>query len=154
MKLAGDNPKADYGERTAADDRARGAAKANVFTRIDMALLPPPHPPTPPPPPRAALARRAYIPVEIMLHDEVVSVSTSDKVSMVAQRCGALVILCTQNPRPQNPARWHSRVVHEPPEKERHYFRRSGFSPRRFAFDHVGRMYRSLIPAACAAWVG
>jgi squalene-hopene/tetraprenyl-beta-curcumene cyclase len=60
-----------------------------------------------------------------------------------------LFILCTRKPKAENPRNIGIRELFTtPPEKERHYFKRSGMLAKAFLlFDHVGRMIDPLIPA-------
>jgi squalene-hopene/tetraprenyl-beta-curcumene cyclase len=60
-----------------------------------------------------------------------------------------LFILCTRKPVAKNPRKVHIRELFTtPPEKERDYFRRSGFLAKAFlAADRLGRMIDPLIPA-------
>jgi squalene-hopene/tetraprenyl-beta-curcumene cyclase len=60
-----------------------------------------------------------------------------------------LFILCTRKPKAKNPRNIGiGELFTTPPEKERHYFKRSGMLAKAFlVFDHVGRMIDPLIPA-------
>jgi len=81
---------------------------------------------------RIALARRAYIPVEIMLLPRWFPFHL-DKAPLVAHGHGSLFILCTRKPVAKNPRKVHIRELFTtPPEKERDYFRRSGFLAKAF----------------------
>jgi squalene-hopene/tetraprenyl-beta-curcumene cyclase len=153
LKLAGDSPQAQHMVRAQAAILERGgAARANVFTRITLALF-------------GQLPWRGvpYIPVEIMLLPgwfpfHLDRVSYWSRTVMVP-----LLILCTRKPMARNPRNVHIRELFTtPPEEERHYFRRSGFLAHAFlALDRLGRMIDPLIPTAlreratrrAAAWM-
>jgi squalene-hopene/tetraprenyl-beta-curcumene cyclase len=143
LKLAGDSTQAPHMERARAAILERGgAARANVFTRIALALF-------------GQLPWRGvpYIPVEIMLLPRwfpfhIDRVSYWSRAVMVP-----LLILCTRKPLAKNPRNVDIRELFTtPPEEERHYFygrgRRAGFLARAFlALDRLGRMIDPLIPA-------
>jgi squalene-hopene/tetraprenyl-beta-curcumene cyclase len=139
LKLAGDDCQAPHMAKARAAILARGgAARANVFTRIALALF-------------GELPWRGipYIPVEIMLLPKwfpfhINKVSYWSRAVMVP-----LFILCTRKPKAKNPRNIGIRELFTtPPEKERHYFQRSGMLAKAFLlFDHVGRMIDPLIPA-------
>ncbi len=139
LKLAGDRADAPHMARArAAILRQGGAAGANVFTRIALALF-------------GQLPWRGvpYIPVEIMLlprwfpfHLE--KVAYWSRTVMVP-----LFILCTRKPVAKNPRSVHIRELFTtPPEQERDYFRRKGLLAKVFlAVDRLGRLLDPLIPA-------
>ncbi len=139
LKLAGDDLHAPHMQKARTAILARGgAARANVFTRIALALF-------------GELPWRGvpYIPVEIMLLPKwfpfhIGRVSYWSRTVMVP-----LFILCTRKPKAKNPRNIGIRELFTtPPEKERHYFHRSGLLTKAFLlFDHVGRMIDPLIPA-------
>ncbi|MDP9008131.1 MAG: squalene--hopene cyclase [Pseudomonadota bacterium] len=139
LKLAGDECQAPHMVKARAAILARGgAAKANVFTRIALALF-------------GELPWRGvpYIPVEIMLLPKWFPFHI-DKVSYWSRTVMVpLFILCTRKPKAKNPRKVGIRELFTtPPEKERHYFQRSGMLAKAFLlFDHVGRMIDPLIPA-------
>jgi squalene-hopene/tetraprenyl-beta-curcumene cyclase len=139
LKLAGDEINAPHMAKARAAILARGgAARANVFTRIALALF-------------GELPWRGvpYIPVEIMLLPKWFPFHI-DKVSYWSRTVMVpLFILCTRKPKAKNPRNIGIRELFTtPPEKERHYFRRSGMLAKAFLlFDHVGRMIDPLIPA-------
>src|SRR5271154_4414767 len=91
-----------------------GAARANVFTRIALALF-------------GQIPWRAapYMPVEIMLLPKWFFFHL-DKVSYWSRTVMVpLLILCTRKPVAKNPRNVHIRELFTtPPEKERNYFRR------------------------------
>jgi squalene-hopene/tetraprenyl-beta-curcumene cyclase len=144
LKLAGDSPDAPHMQRArAAILEKGGAARANVFTRIALALF-------------GQLPWRGvpYIPVEIMLLPRwfpfhIDRVSYWSRAVMVP-----LLILCTLKPMANNPRGVHIRELFAtPPDEERHYFygpgRRASFLALLFlALDRLGRMIDPLIPSA------
>ena len=93
-----------------------GAARANVFTRITLALF-------------GQVPWRAvpYIPVEIMLLPRWFPFHL-DKVSYWSRTVMVpLFILCTCRPRAKNPRNVDiAELFTTPPEQERHYFRTPG----------------------------
>jgi squalene-hopene/tetraprenyl-beta-curcumene cyclase len=143
LKLAGDNTQAPHMVKARAAILERGgAAKANVFTRIALALF-------------GELPWRGvpYIPVEIMLLPKWFPFHI-DKVSYWSRTVMVpLFILCTRKPKARNPRNIGIRELFTTaPEKERHYFKRSGMLAKAFlVFDHVGRMIDPLIPARIRA---
>jgi len=140
LKLAGDGPEAPHMARARAAILERGgAARANVFTRIALALF-------------GQLPWRGvpYIPVEIMLlprwfpfHLE--KVSYWSRTVMVP-----LFILTTLKPRAKNPRGVDIlELFTTPPDLERHYFPRRGLLNRVFlALDRLGRLLDPLVPGA------
>jgi squalene-hopene/tetraprenyl-beta-curcumene cyclase len=143
LKLAGDSVDAPHMQRArAAILRRGGAARANVFTRIALALF-------------GQLPWRGvpYIPVEIMLLPRW-SPFHIDKVSYWSRTVMVpLFILCMRKPVAKNPRKLDIRELFTtPPEKERHYFRRSGILAKAFLlFDRVGRIIDPLVPNAIRA---
>ncbi|HEY1874417.1 MAG TPA: squalene--hopene cyclase [Steroidobacteraceae bacterium] len=147
LKLAGDSPEAPHMARArAAILDHGGAAAANVFTRIALALF-------------AQLPWRGvpYIPVEILLLPRwfpfnLYRVSYWSRTVMVP-----LTMLCTLKPRASNPRRVQiGELFTVPPEEERNYFRRPLERPTAltrlfFVFDRLGRSIDRLIPAALRA---
>ncbi len=138
LKLAGDDVQAPHmlKARTAILERG-GAARANVFTRIALALF-------------GQLPWRGvpYIPVEIMLLPKWFPFHI-DKVSYWSRTVMVpLFILCTRRPRAKNPRGIGiNELFTTPPEKERHYFHRDGLLAKAFlVFDHIGRWIDPLIP--------
>jgi squalene-hopene/tetraprenyl-beta-curcumene cyclase len=115
-----------------------GVARANVFTRIALALF-------------GQLPWRGvpYIPVEIMLLPRWFPFHL-DKVSYWSRTVMVpLFILCTRKPRAKNPRNVDiGELFTTPPDQERHYFRRNGLLTKAFLlFDHLGRMIDPLVPA-------
>jgi squalene-hopene/tetraprenyl-beta-curcumene cyclase len=143
LKLAGDSVDAPHMQRArAAILRHGGAARSNVFTRIALALF-------------GQLPWRGvpYIPVEIMLLPRW-SPFHIDKVSYWSRTVMVpLFILCARRPVAKNPRKVDVRELFTtPPEKERHYFRRSGMLAKAFLlFDRVGRIIDPLVPKAIRA---
>ena len=148
LKLAGDSPDEPHmvRARNAILERG-GAARANVFTRIALALF-------------GQVPWRAvpYIPVEIMLLPRWFPFHL-DKVSYWSRTVMVpLFILCTYKPRARNPRNVDVRELFTtPPERERTYFRlgpeRSGTRARILAtafllIDRFFRMTDFLIPKA------
>jgi squalene-hopene/tetraprenyl-beta-curcumene cyclase len=144
LKLAGDSPEAPHMKRARAAILERGgAARANVFTRIALALF-------------GQIPWRGvpYIPVEIMLLPRWFPF-TLEKVSYWSRTVMVpLFILCTRKPVARNPRNVHIRELFTtPPEEERHYFWRPGVRPGLLArvflvLDRLGRLLDPLIPAA------
>jgi squalene-hopene/tetraprenyl-beta-curcumene cyclase len=139
LKLAGDGPELPHMVRARNAILQRGgAAGANVFTRIALALF-------------GQLPWRGvpYIPVEIMLLPRWFPFHL-DKVAYWSRTVMVpLFILCTRKPVAKNPRNVHIRELFTtPPEEERDYFRRKGFVAKVFlAADRLGRMIDPLIPA-------
>ena len=113
-----------------------GAARANVFTRITLALF-------------GQLPWRGvpFIPVEIMLLPRwfpfhITKVSYWSRTVMVP-----LFVLCTLRPRPKRPVASVRELFTVAPERERHYFvPRSHLNRVFFALDRLGRRLEPLIP--------
>jgi squalene-hopene/tetraprenyl-beta-curcumene cyclase len=142
LKLAGDDPEAPHMARARAAILERGgAARANVFTRIALALF-------------AQLPWRGvpFIPVEIMLLPRWFPFHM-DKVSYWSRAVMIpLFILCTRRPVAKNPRDVHIRELFTtPPEEEKHYFRdavkQGGLIARAFLLaDRLGRLIEPFIP--------
>ncbi len=147
LKLIGDDPDAPHMRRAREAVLALGgAARANVFTRVALALF-------------GEIPWRGvpYIPVEIMLLPRWFPFHL-DKVSYWSRTVMVpLFVLCTGKPRAKNPRGVHVRELFTvPPEHERHYFaeirRRGGVLPRVFlAIDRIFRGLDPLIPRAMRA---
>jgi squalene-hopene/tetraprenyl-beta-curcumene cyclase len=143
LKLVGDDPKAPHMARARQAILARGgAARANVFTRITLALF-------------GQVPWRAvpFIPVEIMLLPRwfpfhLSKVSYWSRTVMVP-----LLILCTLKPRAANPRGIDIRELFlTPPEQEQHYFRVTTVLGRLFLFlDRLGRTLEPLLLRALRA---
>jgi squalene-hopene/tetraprenyl-beta-curcumene cyclase len=144
LKLAGDSAQAPHMLRARAALLERGgAARANVFTRITLALF-------------GQVPWRAvpYIPVEIMLLPRWFPFHL-DKVSYWSRTVMVpLLILCTRRPGAKNPRNVDiTELFTTPPEQERHYFRtpggRSVLLARAFlVLDRCARRIDPLIPGA------
>jgi len=144
LKLAGDSPDAAHMVRARAAILERGgAARANVFTRISLALF-------------GQIPWRGvpYIPVEIMLLPRWFPFHL-DKISYWSRTVMVpLLVLCTHKPRAKNPGKVDIRELFTtPPEDERHYFRlppdRAGLLAKAFLLlDRLARRLDPLIPRA------
>ncbi len=124
LKLAGDSTDAPHMVRARAAILERGgAARANVFTRIALALF-------------GQIPWRGvpYIPVEIMLLPRWFPFHI-DKVSYWSRAVMVpLFILCTYKPLAKNPRNVHIRELFTtPPEHEHHYFKLPSGRPGRLA---------------------
>ena len=143
LKLAGDDPNAPHMQRARKTIlKHGGAARANVFTRIALALF-------------GQIPWRGvpYIPVEIMLLPRWFPFHI-DKVSYWSRAVMVpLFILCTRKPVAKNPRGLQIRELFvTAPEAERHYFRgslaRGGCLQRAFLLlDRLGRLIDPLIPS-------
>ncbi len=140
LKLAGDAVNTLHMVRAREAVLARGgAARANVFTRIALALF-------------GQVPWRAvpYIPVEIMLLPKWFPFHL-DKVSYWSRTVMVpLFVLCTRKPLARNPRGVEIlELFTTPPWKEHHYFARRGFMNRFFmTLDRMGRAIDPLIPRA------
>ncbi len=138
LKLAGDGVEAPHMQRARrAILEHGGAARANVFTRITLAMF-------------AQVPWRAvpYIPVEIMLLPSWFPFHL-DKVSYWSRTVMVpLLVLCTLRARALNPAGVGIQELFSvPAERERHYFRRRGPINRLFMLlDRAGRIADAWIP--------
>lgn len=138
LKLAGEAIDTDHMRRAREFILGEGgAAQANVFTRITLALF-------------GEVPWRAvpFIPVEIMLLPKwfpfhIHKVAYWSRVVMVP-----LFILCTLKPRAKNPDRVNVQELFTvPAEKEQHYFTaRSTLNRAFYALDRVGRLIEPLVP--------
>ncbi|WP_114241535.1 squalene--hopene cyclase [Dyella sp. C9] len=140
LKAAGDDPAAPHMRRAREAILALGgAAKANVFTRILLAMF-------------GQVPWRAtpYVPVEIMLFPRWAPFHL-DKVSYWARATMVpLFILCSLKARAKNPR--NIGIVElfvTPPELERQYFSSTTRVSRLFLLlDKIGRACDPLVPAA------
>ncbi|HEX2789180.1 MAG TPA: squalene--hopene cyclase [Steroidobacteraceae bacterium] len=143
LKLAGDSPQAPHMVRARdAILQYGGAARANVFTRLTLAMF-------------GQLPWRGvpYIPVEIMLLPKWFPFHL-DKVSYWSRTVMVpLFVLCSRKVRARNPRALHIRELFTiDPELEPNYFRRRGFTNRAFLLlDRLGRMIDPLVPRALRA---
>ena len=138
LKLVGDDTEAPHMRRARAAILKRGgAAKANVFTRIALALF-------------GQLPWRGvpYIPPEIMLLPRWFPFHISKVAYWSRTVMIPLFILSALKPVAKNPRRVDIRELFTtPPEKERHYFQRDGWLKKIFlVLDRVGRSIDPLIP--------
>lgn len=138
LKLAGDNPNAPHmlKARRVVLERG-GAARANVFTRIALAMF-------------AQVPWRAvpFIPVEVMLFPKwfpfhLSKVSYWSRTVMVP-----LFVLCSHRATAKNPHRVDIRELFTtPPEVEQHYFPVKTKMGRAFLIlDKLGRLVEPLLP--------
>jgi squalene-hopene/tetraprenyl-beta-curcumene cyclase len=138
LKAAGDDPDAEH-MRIARDAVLShgGAAKANVFTRILLALFQ-----------QVPWRATPYVPVEIMLFPRWAPFHI-EKISYWARTTVVpLTILCSLKAKAANPRNISIRELFvTPPEEERHYFIRGGLLNRSFlALDKVGRFVDRFMP--------
>ncbi len=138
LKMVGDDPHAEHMVRARNAILAHGgAANANVFTRIMLALFE-----------QVPWRATPFIPAEVILLPKwfpfhISKVSYWSRVVMVP-----LFILCTLKPAAKNPRGIDIRELFIiPPEDEQHYFRATTFLSRAFLMlDHVGRVIEKLVP--------
>jgi squalene-hopene/tetraprenyl-beta-curcumene cyclase len=140
LKIAGDDPDAPHMVRARDAILARGgAARANVFTRIALALY-------------GELPWRGvpFVPIEIMLLPHwfpfhLSKVSYWSRTVMVP-----LAVLMTLKPLAVNPYDVHVRELFTtPPESEKHYFPVRSLLNRAFlVLDWIGRRLEPLVPRA------
>lgn len=138
LKLAGDDPEAPHMQRARSAILAHGgAARANVFTRITLALF-------------QQVPWRAvpFIPVEALLLPRwfpfhLSKVSYWSRTVMVP-----LLILCSLKPSARNPdGVGIAELFTTPPDQERDYFPvRSTLNRTFLAFDSVGKWAEPFIP--------
>lgn len=138
LKLAGDSPDAPWMQRARQCIlSAGGAAAANVFTRIALALF-------------NQLPWRAvpFIPVEIVLLPRwfpfhLSKVSYWSRTVMVP-----LLVLCSLKPQAKNPRKVDiAELFSVPPAQEKHYFKITSRLGRAFlGLDRIGRLLEPLIP--------
>ncbi|MEN8133707.1 MAG: squalene--hopene cyclase, partial [Pseudomonadota bacterium] len=142
LKLAGDRPDADHMIKAREAILAHGgAARANVFTRITLALF-------------EQLPWRGvpYIPVEIMLFPRwfpfhISKVSYWSRTVMVP-----LFVLCSLRPKAKNPNGTGIRELFTvPPEEERHYF--AIRSPLHRVFHVLDALGRTLLEPLTPKWL-
>lgn len=138
LKLTGDSPDAPHMRRARAAILARGgAAHANVFTRIALALFE-----------QIPWHGTPFVPVEQILLPRwfpfhISKVSYWSRTVMVP-----LSILCSLKPKAINPRGVDIReLFHIPPERERHYFRPTTLLGQVFRiWDRIARTFEPLIP--------
>jgi squalene-hopene/tetraprenyl-beta-curcumene cyclase len=138
LKAAGDDPEAEHMRIAREAILARGgAAKANVFTRILLALFE-----------QVPWRATPYVPVEIMLLPRWFPFHI-DKISYWARTTLVpLTILCSLKAKAANPRKVHIRELFvTPPDQEHHYFVRGGLLNRVFLLlDKLGRATDRFIP--------
>lgn len=138
LKAAGDDPDAEHMRIAREAVLARGgAAKANVFTRILLALFQ-----------QVPWRATPYIPVEIMLLPRWTPFHI-EKISYWARTTLVpLTILCSLKAKAINPRNVNIRELFvTPPEQERHYFVLTGLLSRAFlALDKIGRFIDRFVP--------
>jgi squalene-hopene/tetraprenyl-beta-curcumene cyclase len=141
LKLAGDSIDAPHMQRMRTWILAQGgAAKANVFTRIMLAMF-------------EQVPWRAvpFIPVEIMLLPKWFPFHL-DKVSYWSRTVMVpLLILCTYRVKARNPGKVDVRELFvTPPEKEKNYFSyvKTPLGKAILALERTGRLLEPLIPAS------
>lgn len=140
LKCAGDDPEAPHMQRARAAILKRGgAAKANVFTRILLAMFE-----------QVPWEAAPYVPVEIMLFPrwfpfEIYKVATWARAVMVP-----LFVLCSLKARARNPHGVHiAELFVRPPEQETHWHPAEGAIGRLFlVIDQIGRRIDRFIPKA------
>ena len=138
LKAAGDDPAAGH-MRLAREAilALGGAAKANVFTRILLALFE-----------QVPWRATPYVPVEIMLLPRWAPFHI-EKISYWARTTLVpLTILCSLKAKAVNPRKINIRELFvTPPEQERHYFVLGGLLNRTFlALDKIGRVADRFVP--------
>lgn len=139
LKLAGDSPDEPHMARARQFILSQGgAAHANVFTRITLALF-------------RQIPWRAvpFIPVEMILLPRWFPFHL-DKVSYWSRTVIVpLLIMCSMKPRARNPRNISiEELFTTPPEKERNYFPiRSRLNRVFFTLDQLGRLLEPLIPS-------
>jgi squalene-hopene/tetraprenyl-beta-curcumene cyclase len=138
LKLAGDDP--DQTHMVTAREAILahgGAARANVFTRITLALF-------------GQIPWRGvpFMPVELLLLPRWFPFHRSKIAYWSRTVMVPLLILCTLKPRARNPKGIQIRELFTvPPEEERHYFPvRSRLNRVFLALEKGGRLLESLIP--------
>jgi len=138
LKAAGDDPEAEHMRIARKAILALGgAAKANVFTRILLALFE-----------QVPWRATPYVPVEIMLLPRWFFFHI-DKMSYWARTTLVpLTVLCSLKAKATNPRKVHIRELFvTPPEQEHHYFVHGGVLNRIFlALDKMGRAIDGFIP--------
>lgn len=143
LKLAGDDPEAPHMRRAREAILERGgAARANVFTRITLALFE-----------QIPWTGVPFIPVEIMLLPawfpfHIYKVSYWSRAVMVP-----LFVLCTLKPKARNPRGVSVRELFvTPPEAERDWFPARSPLNRVFMFlDKLGRALERFVPRGVRA---
>ncbi len=136
LKLAGDDPQASHMRRAReAILAAGGAARANVFTRIALALFG-----------ELPWLGVPFVPVEVVLLPDWFPLNLH-KVSYWSRTVVVpLAVLCSLKPRAANPGDVHVRELFvTPPERETRYFAPPG-SPLAWFFLQLDKVGRALEP--------
>ncbi len=138
LKMAGDDPHDDHMIKARdAILRHGGAAHANVFTRILMAMFE-----------QVPWRATPFIPAEVILLPKWFPFHI-DKVSYWSRTVMVpLFVLCTLKARAANPRAIDIRELFViPPEEEQNYFRITTPLTRAFLIlDHVGMLFEKLVP--------
>ncbi len=138
LKMAGDDPHDEHmvNARDAILQHG-GAAHANVFTRILMAMFE-----------QVPWRATPFIPAEVILLPKWFPFHI-DKVSYWSRTVMVpLFVLCTLKAKAANPRAIDIRELFvTPPEEEQHYFRITTPLTRAFLIlDHIGRLFEKLVP--------
>lgn len=138
LKMAGDDPDEEHMVKARnAILQHNGAAHANVFTRILMAMFE-----------QVPWHATPFIPAEVILLPKWSSFHI-DKVSYWSRTVMVpLFVLCTLKAKAVNPRAVDIRELFvTPPEEEQHYFRITTPLTRAFLIlDHVGSLFEKLVP--------
>ncbi|QAU24770.1 squalene--hopene cyclase [Dyella sp. M7H15-1] len=138
LKATGDDPEAEHMRIARKAVLALGgAAKANVFTRILLALFQ-----------QVPWRATPYVPVEIMLLPRWFPFHIEKMSYWARTTLVPLTILCSLKAKAANPRKIHIRELFViPPDQEHRYFIRGGLLNRTFlALDKIGRCADPLIP--------
>lgn len=138
LKMVGDSPAAPHMQRAREYIlQAGGAAQANVFTRISLALF-------------GQVPWRAvpFIPVEVMLLPRWFPFHINKVAYWSRVVMAPLFVLCSLKPQAKNPRNVHiPELFTTPAEQERHYFKTRSFLSRVFLLlDKAGRAIEPFIP--------
>ncbi len=138
LKMVGDDPHDDHMVKARdAILRHGGAAHANVFTRILMAMFE-----------QVPWRATPFIPAEVILLPKWFPFHI-DKVSYWSRTVMVpLFVLCTLKAKAANPRAIDIRELFvTPPEEEQHYFRITTPLTRAFLIlDHIGMLFEKLVP--------
>jgi len=138
LKIAGDDPNDDHMVKARnAILQHGGAAHANVFTRILMAMFE-----------QVPWRATPFIPAEVILLPKWFPFHI-DKVSYWSRTVMVpLFVLCTLKAKAANPRAIDIRELFvTPPEEEQHYFRITTPLTRAFLIlDHIGMIFEKLVP--------
>ncbi len=138
LKMVGDDPNDDHMEKARNAILGHGgAAHANVFTRILMAMFE-----------QVPWRATPFIPAEVILLPKWFPFHI-DKVSYWSRTVMVpLFVLCTLKAKAANPRAIDIRELFViPPEEEQHYFRITTPLTRAFLIlDHIGMLFEKLVP--------